>query len=189
MVTLNKNQRRFFEESIRYFGDRSDNVRLKDINEFATEFDLIVPTSVLKKYCQQKGQTRGYYNILLSGVEPALKEQHQIMPDFLDESTMIEESSSFVEPVSKLCRKRFDPKNMVPIKFSNPVYILVSSDNDIISVYKRLETAYNDRILILHDSGDKLLEDVKNESLYLGESVIKSNNSQIWCVIIKKELK
>ena len=67
-IKLNKNQRRFFEKAINYFGEKSKNLRLKEINKFAKTYNLIVPTSALKKYCHNDSLKRGFYNLTLIGI-------------------------------------------------------------------------------------------------------------------------
>ncbi len=93
-MKLNKNQLKFFIEAVQHFGDESNNIRLKDINKFAIENNLIVPTSALKSYCHEQNQKRGYYNLLLSGVEynppPKLK-------DFKSSSNVIIDVPFFVK--------------------------------------------------------------------------------------------
>ncbi len=96
-MNLNKNQKKFFDKAVSHFGDDSNNVRLKDINEFSKRFDLIVPTSALKKYCQEEGQTRGYYNLTLVGIEPKHVEKPDYMKQFKGSSDIIIDSSVFTK--------------------------------------------------------------------------------------------
>lgn len=188
MIKLNKNQKKFFEEAMNYFGDKSNDVRLKDINAFATEFDLIVPTSALKHHCQEDGQIRGHYNLFLSGIKPLQKEPKP-MKEFKSSSNVIIDTPAFVDDAPKKQRKRFNPSGMQRMRFINPIYVVTNSNGTIISIRKRITDAFEDRIFSLHDQGNKLIDEVKEELDYIGSSRINSNNSQLWCDIVIYELK
>lgn len=190
MITLNKNQRKFFEEAIKYFKEGSDDVRLKDISEFATENDLIVPTSALKQHCHDEDQVRGHYNLFLSGIEyEEVHEEVPVLKDFPSADSVILDAPAFVETSTKKQPKRFNPTGMQRLVFRNPVYLVINTNDTVISVRKLMEDAYKDRILSFHDQGTKSINEVREELEYKGCSRIPSNNSQLWCDIVVIELK
>lgn len=189
MITLNKNQKKFFEEAIKHFKEGSNDVRLKDINDFATENDLIVPTSALKHHCQEEGQVRGYYNLFLSGIEYVeVFVESPVLKEFTSTESVIIESPAFVES-GKSKYKPFSKKGKTRLNFRSPVYLVINTDGAVLAVRKKIEDAYKDRIMSIHDQGTKDYNIVKDELEYMGSSRIQSNNSQLWCDIIVIELK
>lgn len=189
-IKLNKNQKKFFESAVAHFGKGSIDVRLKDINEFAEKNDLIVPTSALKQYCQEDDQTRGHYNITLSGIK--YKPEYNIVPptmeDMKADEGLIMDTPSFVEQPQKKKHKRFNPEGMKRIRVVNPVYVVSNTNGTIISVRRTITDAYDDRVLSLHDQGTKGINEVHEELDYKGETRIQSGNSQLWCDIVMMEL-
>ena len=92
---LNKNQKEFFENAIKFFGKKSNSVRYKDLSEFTEKNSLILPTTILKTICQEEG-SRGKYNLLLSGVSPKKEASSSYnTDDFKNEESIILEKSVF----------------------------------------------------------------------------------------------
>ena len=187
MIKLNKNQKKFFDEAVKHFKERSTDVRLKDLNEFADEFDLIIPTSALKNYCQEEGQTRGHYNLTLTGIEyiPEVVIKAELH-EFKEAETIIIDTPAFADaPTIKKDRVVFDPKGMKhPLRVNDPVHIVSNMDGHIKGVYRDPEKAYDEgRIIVLHDNGNRDRDNVLLELKYTGRSLINSSNSTLWCVI------
>jgi hypothetical protein len=189
MVKLNKNQQKFFEEAIKFYGEDSRDVRFKSLKEFADSNGLIIPVSALKNYCQEEGQIRGHYNLTLVGIEPSIKETEH--PDFSDiNESLIEEKSAYVSvPKKRTSKRTINVTGMKPIKWENPVYLLLNDDLTTISIHYTLRGAYDNKWTILHSSCDIEWDDVEKIVKYTGKCIINSTNSSLWCAIIVMELK
>jgi hypothetical protein len=195
MVKLNKNQRKFFEEAIHFFGEASRDIRLKKLNEFASDRGLIVPTSALKRYCQSGDLVRGHYDLTLVGIEPPEKNESNIgmneekafetieKPIIKDVSTFAKTSFSGKKTV-----RHFDTHGKTPKKWKNPVYLLLDSNYDVVSAHFTACGAYKKIWNVLHSYGDIQEDDAINEVEYTGKCIINSNNSAVWCVIITMEI-
>ncbi len=192
-IKLNKNQRKFFIRAVEHFGEDSTDVRLKDLNDFADNAGLIVPTSALKNFCHEEGQVRGHYNLTMSGIKPTVIKNSDLdysVGMFNIQEDVIIDTPAFVDDAPKKEEVRFIPKKGdVPIQFNNPVYVVQNSNSTPIAVCQDPKAAYESRILSLHDQGTKGYNEVKDELDYRGRSRIGSNNSQLWCEITVMELK
>jgi hypothetical protein len=202
MIKLNKNQRKFFECALDHFGNKSINIRLKSINEFADDNGLIVPTSILKKHCHEDTQKRGYYNLTLAGIKGLSQKIPQKNSDIEcigaesdvihDTPDVIIETSSFVHNsgVMQNTKKRiFNCAGKHLLRYNNAVYILINANFEIVSVHKTAKGAYDNKHIVLHSGCDIDFKEVEKELNYTGKCVIKSNNSNIWCCIFKEELR
>ena len=98
MNNLNKNQKKFITYALNHFGDESDNIRLKDLNSFAKDNDLILPTSFLKNHCRKNQQTRGYYDLTLAGIKPKIKSKvEESLLEFKSSENVILDTSAFIK--------------------------------------------------------------------------------------------
>lgn len=198
VLNLNKNQRKFFIEAIAHFGDNSNDVRLKDLKEFADNNDLIVPVSALKNHCQEEDGVRGHYNLLLSGITPLEPEPKpdtnpRPMGVFRTTEDVIMDTSSYADgpppKVKKHAPKKFVPeKNQKPLKWKNPVYVVSNMEGAVISVHHSPHTAFEKRLQVLHDNGLMSYDDYEARLKYIGGAIIESNNSQLTCLIEIKEV-
>lgn len=180
-MKLNKNQKKFFHVAVNYFGDKSNDVRFKDLKSFAEEHDLIIPTSALKNYCQEEDQVRGHYNLTLTGFTPDPLPDPE--PEFEEKDAIIVNTSAFVEPVARKKSKRFNPKGMKPKKLHHPIYI-ISYEGDVVSVHETPEGAFKSGVkYILHDHGDRTMSDAILEMRYRGAAVVQSSNSIVEFVL------
>ena len=193
-MKLNKNQRRFFEEAISYFPDPSD-VRLKELNSFASERGLIVPTTALKKYC--KGDVRGHYDLTKTGLmsdksdneNTDIIEDYKMMTEVLntDTNSVIVDKSSY----SKDTRRKpvtFSPsEGMNKISYTDYVYVITDPDGflfvsrDLKKVYKKIE-------YLFHDHSNTTYDTLKDKLDYIGYAMVKSSNALMRCEIYKKEI-
>ena len=186
-MKLNKNQRKFFEEALKYFGNRSSELRLKQLNKFAEEKNLILPTSALK---QCKGDKRGVYDITKCGIviededchSDNLREKSDYQPN------IILESSVFSGDSKTRVKKTFTIKaGQKPIRFYDPVYIL-EYEHEIIGVSRDLKKIYDKIYFIFHDKGDTDFNTLQMELKYKGISLIRSSNSYLKCIITCKDI-
>lgn len=139
MSKFNKNQTKFFEEAIKYFGEGSKDVRYKDLVDFAAKNDLIVPVSALKLFCQREELVRGHYDLTLSGivvenVKPTPQRSFvNTDDDDEDGNSVIIESSVFAAGSSN---QKVDPK--LPKTF----YVVLDDDLIPTSLHKTINGAY-----------------------------------------------
>jgi hypothetical protein len=194
-MKLNKNQTKFFISAINHFGLASDDVRLKDLTEFAEENDLIVPTSALKRYCQDDDLVRGHYNLLLTGIspsEPEVEYEPTPLKQFSNREEVIIDSSSYAEPAPIVKRKKVShyeiEKGQKPLIFRNPVYVVSNNESDVIAVHKTVKGAFNKRYQALHDDGLMDYSDFEVRLQYVGGAIIPSSNSQLTCTVEVKEV-
>lgn len=188
-MNLNKNQRKFFIEAVNHFGEGSTDVRLKDLNDFAKERDLIVPTSALKKHCQDEGQVRGHYNLQLTGIKPTVKEPEP-MKTFGSKENVIVESSAFVEPPVPSSAKRKMVKAYVPDKgqkektFKRPIYVVSNGDGNVVGTHETPKGAFERRKQVFHDHGLMEYEDFITRMKYVGGAIIPSaTTTSLHCLI------
>ena len=186
-MKLNKNQRRFFEEAVKHFKEKSVDVRLKDIGIFAEKEGLIVPTSALKNYCQEDGQIRGHYNLTLTGIEytepePEYDHTPDIVKKFNIETDVIEDTSAFVDaPKKKKKAEKFSIKGLKPLHVIDPVYVVCDTENCIISINRSPEGAFQSGLRnVLHDHGNRSESDVVTELRYKKVAVVDSINSWLY---------
>lgn len=187
-MNLNKNQRRFFIEAVNHFGDESIDVRLKDLTEFASENDLIVPTSALKNICQEDSLVRGHYNLQLTGIKPSENEPVK-MKSFNSSDDVIVDSSSFVEPPApKRNLKTVDPykveKGQKPITFKRPIYVVSDGEGNVRGVHETPKGAFERRKRVFQDHGLMEYEDFLTRMKYVGGAVIPSaSTTSLHCLI------
>lgn len=188
-MKLNKNQRKFFHVAVNYFQDNATDVRFKDLKAFAEESNLIIPTSALKNYCQEEGQVRGHYNLLLTGFKPEPISEPE--PEFKETEGMIVETPAFVDPVIKKKKTRtvFDIMDLKPLKWHNPIYLSIADNGDVVSINKTLKGAFDAKEHILHDHGNREWKDFEQEIRYRGRAMIDSINSGMWYKVVVMEIK
>jgi hypothetical protein len=135
MPKLNKNQTKFFEEAINHFGEKSVDVRYKELTDFAEKKDLIVPVSALKLFCQ--GSVRGHYNLTLSGVSGVVvanpSNNFVYSDDDVDKDGVILSTSVFADQSS---HRPLEPK--LPKNF----YVVLDNDLIPISRHKSINGAH-----------------------------------------------
>ena len=200
-VKLNKNQRKFFEEALIHFGDRSTDVLRKELVEFSNEHDLIMPTSVLKKYC--KGDIRGHYDLTRVGITPTKpieeeKEEAPTMGEFRSSPDVILDTPAFAgdtETVIGVTKSIKNKENIggkypgAPYKTKKPLYVLITSEYETFSIHETIAGAYNNKMSLLHSGCDVTLDEAIETVMKKGHVVINSTNSALWCAIITMELK
>lgn len=199
MVTLNKNQTKFFEEALNSFGKESINVKYKDLVEFAEKKDLIIPISALKTYCGK--DTRGYYDLTLVGVDVTINEEIDIDVDYVLDNT--EEFEVYNEDVHELSTPKETSNiiiesssfasetdtNITTIPYRKKyVFVVMNTNEDPVKINETLVGAFKNRIAILHDQGNKKIGEVESDIKKKGFSTIKSANSNVYCHISKMEL-
>jgi len=193
MIKLNKNQRKFFSAAVSHFGTKSVDVRLIELRDFANDKGLIVPTSALKKYCQKEGQTRGHYDLTLTGFKipppPPLKDSLKGFKTGDDEKGIIREMSVFAATDKKPKTKLKPAKKKAKPYCKNPVYLLIDNEHSTRSVHRTVAGAYNDVWMIFHSDNDKTKEQVLEEVHQTGHSYMNSTNCNLWCYIVEVELK
>lgn len=195
-MALNKNQTKFFIAAVNYFGIYANDVRLKDINEFASANDLIVPTSALKSLCQDEGTTRGHYNLLLAGFEPnetPPEEEPEETFHKEEESSVIIDTPAFVKPPTPKKPKVVEVYTPEPgqkkKEWKNPVYVVANQDGDVVGIHETLQGAFKRRMNVLHDNGMMSFDEFKKRMEYVGGAIITSSNaSSIHCLIEIKEI-
>ena len=199
MVTLNKNQTKFFEEALNSFGKESTNVKYKDLVEFAEQKELIIPISALKAYCGK--DTRGYYDLTLVGINMDNYKQIDIDVDYVLDNT--EEFEVYNEDVHELPIPKeksniiidsssFASESDIDIDTTPQrkkyVFVVMNTNEDPIKINETLVGAFKNRIAILHDQGNKKIGEVESDIKKKGFSTIKSANSNVYCHISKMEL-
>jgi hypothetical protein len=152
MIKLNKNQRKFFEEAIRHFNDKANDVLRKELVEFANDQGLILPTSALKKICTT--DIRGHYDLTKTGivaeniidempVEPKKEElpkSFKSSPDVIIDTPVYAEQK---EPIIENKRPTKAPVSTKPVnQKKDMVYCLFDDDMQLISVHKSISGAY-----------------------------------------------
>jgi len=185
MIKLNKNQRKFFEKAIDFYGESSREVNFKSLKNFADINNLIIPVSALKKHCRIK---RGRYDLTLVGITPSPPKE--VIPDFPDKNeSVIKDMPIYADTPKKQNKRNFNITGLKPIKWRNPVYVLLDSDYDIVSIHHTACGAYKNKWNILHSSCDCSWKEVEKELKYTGKCIINSTNSNLWCVIVIMEMK
>lgn len=194
MVKLNKNQRKFFEEGIKFFGERAYNLKYKELKLFAEENELILPISALKEYC--KMDIRGQYNIVLDGFdfqeevkekEVEVKVEEVEKEEFTEKENIIIDTPAFVDPPQsrKQMKKLFSTEGKTPIRIQDPIFIVLNYENDPIFVHKTAAGAFKSGIqALLHDGGNRVQDDVVLELMYEGTAIVDSINSGLWFKIV-----
>jgi len=195
MIKMNKNQRKFFSSAVSHFGNKSTDVRLIELREFANDKGLIVPTSALKKYCQKEEQIRGHYDLTLTGFKipppPPLKDALKSFKTGNDEKGIIREMPVFAS-TNKKPKTKIKSLNEIKVKkpyCKNPVYLLIDNEHSTRSVHKTVSGAYDEIWGIFHSGSDKTLTEVEKMIKNKGISYMKSTNCGLWCYIIETELK
>lgn len=188
---MNKNQRKFFEEAISYFANPSD-VRLKDLNAFASDKGLIVPTTVLKKYC--KGDVRGHYDLTKTGLmsgkkEDDIIEDYKVMMDTLETTNnlVIIDKSSYSKKIKREPLTFSPSKGMKKKMYDDYVYVITDSDG-FLYVSRDLKKVYRKIEYLFHDHGNISYDVLKNKLDYTGYALVRSINSILKCKIYKKEI-
>lgn len=197
MIILNKNQKKFFISAIKHFGERSNDVRLKELKEYADENNVILPTSALKRHCQEDHLVRGHYNLLLTKLKPEPEPEitPTILREFSNREDVIVDSSAFAEPIGlpTLKRSMVKPyiieKGQQKVVFRNPVFVVSNGDGQVIGVHQSMKSAWKRRIRAFHDEGLMLYEDFETRMNYVGGAIIPSAvSSHLSCLIEIKEL-
>jgi hypothetical protein len=167
-MKFNKNQRKFFEEAIRHFRERANDVLRKELVKFADENDLILPTSALKKYCAT--DIRGHYDLTKTGIvvendidseadsgvdrkderEGEKEGKKEGLPDaFRSSPDVIVDTPVYAEPepasIGVLVEKERPNKAPVQPRSVNKdgVYCLFDNDMHLMTIHKSFSGAYD----------------------------------------------
>jgi hypothetical protein len=206
-MKLNKNQRKFFEEALRHFGERAGDVLRRELVEFANENGLILPTSALRKYCQT--ETRGHYDLTKTGLtvetviedeakdnENPKKEGSRLPDSFRSSPDVIVDTPVYAEsePAPKLpTRKRPDkaPVKTYPPSEKDSVFILFDEEMQYISAHKTVESAYNYCSSFFFHShiGNMSKKEAVAQVMETGNCCLHDSNSGLNAYIIAQKLK
>ena len=188
---------KFFIAAINHYGDKSGDVRLKNLNEFAKKNDLIVPTSALKNYCVDDNMVRGHYNLLLTGIEP--EEINEVVPDTEfreeeeDEEVVIIDTPAFVEPPMKKRKGNIKPFKPEPGQkektWIRPIYVVSDGEGNVRGTHETPKGAFEKRFRVFHDHGLMDYNDFLNRMKYTGAAIIPSGTaSSLHCLIEMMEI-
>lgn len=140
-----------------------------------------MPTTILKSLCST--DTRGRYDLTKCGLSISPLDLLVSDHDDCDEDDVPEE---VVEPPKRRKKKVIED---VPQIFHNPVYVVTNLEGSVsYGVTDNPTSAYEMRTLCLHDNGTVSLREAISALEKKHYVIIKSNCSQLHCLIEKFDL-